>query len=99
MNVRRRNIYTRMDNLCFTVKNNLVPLLTVTSRSQTVPIKGRPIVFLAARVHPGESNSSWIMDGILRCLMEDNETAEVARDHYVFKVIPMLNPEGVIFGK
>lgn len=58
------------------------------------------MVFLTSRVHPGETNASWIMDGILDFLLdENNDKAANAREHYIFKIIPMLNPEGVIYGK
>lgn len=100
MNTEKRDVYVRMDSLCCTIKNNSVPLITVTSKSSCVPIEERPIVFLSARVHPGETNSSWIMRGVLKCLFEENTKAAItAREHYIFKIIPMLNPEGVIFGK
>lgn len=100
MNIAQQNVYVKMDNLCLTNKNNPVPLITITSNLSNVPIEKRPIVFLTARVHPGESNSSWIMQGILKCLLEEQTiSAETARERYIFKIIPMLNPEGVIFGK
>ncbi|KAF5273517.1 hypothetical protein FQR65_LT17158 [Abscondita terminalis] len=98
-------IYVRVDKLCTTINNfNDVPLLTITakstlSRNFEVPIKKRPIIFLTGRVHPGESNSSWIMEGIIKFLLDEHDVqAETARKHYIFKIVPMLNPEGVIYG-
>ena len=55
-------------------------------------------VVLTARIHPGESNSSFVMKGILDFLLSDNECAKKLREAYVFKIIPMLNPDGVIYG-
>eukprot|EP01116_Phalansterium_solitarium_P001409 TRINITY_DN11208_c0_g9_i1.p1 TRINITY_DN11208_c0_g9~~TRINITY_DN11208_c0_g9_i1.p1 ORF type:complete len:1382 (-),score=570.41 TRINITY_DN11208_c0_g9_i1:691-4836(-) len=55
-------------------------------------------VVLTSRVHPGESQSSWMMKGIIDFLVSDAPTARLLRDHIVFKVVPMLNPEGVILG-
>lgn len=55
-------------------------------------------MFLTARVHPGESNASWVMDGTLRCVLGDSAAAAALRVKYVFKIIPMLNVEGVING-
>ena len=51
---------------------------------------------LSARVHPGESNSSWMMKGIIDFLVGDSKEAQILRDNFVFKIIPMLNPDGVI---
>lgn len=58
----------------------------------------REIVFLTARVHPGESNASWVMDGTMGCLLGDSTAAAALRAKYVFKIVPMLNVEGVING-
>ena len=80
---------------------------------------------VTARVHPGETNSSWMMKGLIDLLTSQSPDAEVnpslslslslslsyslilsslflllqiLRDAFVFKVIPMLNPDGVIIG-
>lgn len=52
----------------------------------------------AARVHPGESNASWMMKGVLDYLLGPSLDARMLRDTFVFKIIPMLNPDGVITG-
>mmetsp|Transcript_9856 Transcript_9856/g.19518 ORF Transcript_9856/g.19518 Transcript_9856/m.19518 type:complete len:901 (+) Transcript_9856:277-2979(+) len=55
-------------------------------------------VFLTARVHPGESNASFMMQGALDFLLSDSKEAKLLRKLYVFKIIPMMNPDGVIYG-
>jgi len=55
-------------------------------------------VFFSARIHPGESNSSWMMKGIIDFLVSDTPEAKVLREKFVFKIVPMLNPDGVING-
>ena len=49
-------------------------------------------------MHPGESNSSYIMEGIIDYICSNEREARFLRDNYVFKIIPMLNPDGVIVG-
>jgi len=49
-------------------------------------------------VHPGESGASFIIEGLLEFLISDEPTAQTLRDRYVFKIVPMLNPDGVIVG-
>lgn len=49
-------------------------------------------------MHPGESNASYIMHGILDYLVSDDEGARYLRNNFVFKIVPMLNPDGVIIG-
>ncbi|KAH8061179.1 hypothetical protein JL722_4480 [Aureococcus anophagefferens] len=58
----------------------------------------RRLVVLSSRVHPGESNASWVMQGILDFLTSDDARAVALRRHFVFKICPMLNPDGVIQG-
>lgn len=58
----------------------------------------RPHVFLTARVHPGESNASWVMKGTLEFLVSTDPIAELLRKCFIFKIVPMLNPDGVING-
>jgi murein tripeptide amidase MpaA len=60
--------------------------------------KPKPGVVLTARVHPGETNSSWIMKGVIDFLISEDPEANKLRESYVFKVVPMLNPDGVING-
>ena len=55
-------------------------------------------VFLTARVHPGEPQSSWVCQGFIEFLVSDHPSAKILRKNYIFKIIPMLNPDGVIYG-
>ena len=46
--------------------------------------KGKKIIFLSARVHPGETQASFIMNGFLKFLLRDNDVrAEALRRKYV----------------
>ena len=53
---------------------------------------------ITARVHPGESNASWMMKGLLDFLTSAHPDAKLLREMFVFKIVPMLNPDGVIIG-
>ena len=39
-----------------------------------------------------------MMEGIINFLTSDTYEAKILRDKFVFKIIPMLNPDGVIHG-
>ncbi len=51
-----------------------------------------------SRVHPGESNSSYIIKGIIDHLLSDDPYAIKLRNMFVFKIFPMINPDGVRYG-
>ena len=62
-------------------------------------IFNKPTIFFTARVHPGEVPSSQIMNGILDFLLDEgNEQSKILRENFVFKIIPLLNPDGVSRG-
>lgn len=49
-------------------------------------------------MHPGETNASFILEGFLEFIVSADPQAKLLRDTYVFKIVPMLNPDGVIVG-
>ena len=99
-----QQIYFRKDVLCETLSGNICPLVTITAMPESnyyehiCQFRTRPYIFLSARVHPGETNASWVMKGTLEYLMSNSPTAQSLRESYIFKIVPMLNPDGVING-
>ncbi|XP_031426873.1 cytosolic carboxypeptidase 1 isoform X2 [Clupea harengus] len=97
-------VYLREDVLCETLGGNPCPLLTITAMPDSAntthinQLRSRPVVFLTGRVHPGETNASWVMKGTLEFLTGSSPLAQSLRACFLFKVIPMLNPDGVING-
>ncbi|KAM9633659.1 cytosolic carboxypeptidase 3 isoform 4-T4 [Morphnus guianensis] len=84
--------------LCHSLAGNSVYVLTITNPPKSGKGTKRKAVILTARVHPGETNSSWIMKGFLDYILGNSGKAQLLRDNFVFKVVPMLNPDGVIVG-
>ncbi len=85
--------------LCYTIAGNRCDLLTITGRSQDKEeVSKRPAIVFSARIHPGETNSSYAMHGFLQFILDDTPEAIALRNTFVFKIVPMLNPDGVIHG-
>jgi murein tripeptide amidase MpaA len=56
-------------------------------------------VIVTARVHPGETVASFIMEGFLKFITSPtNPEAIELRKRIIYKIIPMTNPDGVILG-
>ncbi len=53
---------------------------------------------ISSRVHPGETGASFMVKGIIDYLVGPSLGARLLRDNFIFKVVPMLNPDGVING-
>lgn len=53
-----------------------VPIVTITDFSHTDSEKRKKkYIVMTARVHPGESNSSYIMHGIIKFLLSQDKVA------------------------
>ncbi len=55
-------------------------------------------VIVCGRAHPGESNGSYMVEGFLDFICGDSKMAEFLRRHVIFKIVPMINPDGVALG-
>ena len=96
--------------LCHTLSGVDVPLLTVTSGVQEEAFnkiegkqedgmgKFKKTIVITGRVHPGESNSSYMMEGFIRFIISSHVVANELRSKIIFKIIPFMNPDGVMVG-
>ncbi|CAH8497848.1 unnamed protein product [Dicrocoelium dendriticum] len=86
--------------LGMTVQQRRVDLITIThpkNVTSNADMKRRT-VFITARVHPGETPSSYVCQGFIDFMVSDHPLAQELRYHLIFKVVPMLNPDGVFLG-
>lgn len=56
------------------------------------------VIIVLARSHPGESVTSFVCQGLLEFLLGTHPIAIVLRENFVFKIVPMVNPDGVFLG-
>ena len=76
-----------------------MPMLTITDFGHSKHEELRKkVIILTGRVHPGESNGSWIVHGIIKFLLSTEKVACEMRKRLIFKIIPMINADGVTVG-
>ena len=93
--------------LTITSKNNII----LNKKEQTLnglfPDKNRCnlimhdkyIIFITARVHPGETPGTLTFNGILKLLTDiNNPINKILLDNFIFKLIPIINVDGVSNG-
>jgi murein tripeptide amidase MpaA len=56
-------------------------------------------IIICSRVHPGETNASFIVQGFIKFITSPNNPDAIElRKRYIFKIVPVTNPDGVIIG-
>nr|XP_035108869.2 cytosolic carboxypeptidase 6 isoform X6 [Callithrix jacchus] len=97
--LQKRNMdYFFREQLGQSVQQRQLDLLTITSPDNLREGAERKVVFITGRVHPGETPSSFVCQGIINFLVSQHPIARVLREYLVFKIAPMLNPDGVYLG-
>ena len=96
------NIYKkilRIDSIGQTLDNNNLYMLIITNFEDSFDtLANKKAIIFTARVHPGESSSSFVIQGLIEFLLSNEPKAIILRKNFIFKIIPMLNPDGVIRG-
>ena len=73
------------------------PFDSSITRPLTFPAK--EIMWISARVHPGEVPAQHTLKGIINFLMDPKDLiAQEMRKRFVIKIVPMVNPDGVYRG-
>lgn len=99
----KRNIHL----LTITSKKNIINNKKEPNLNGLFPDKNRSnlimhdkhIIFITARVHPGETPGTLTFNGILKLLVDnDNQMSKILLDNFIFKLIPIINVDGVSNG-
>jgi hypothetical protein len=74
------------------------PLYLVTVADFRLDQETAPVVWIVARQHSFEAGGSWAVEGLLKFLTSSEPEARSILRKVVFKICPMLNPDGVASG-
>ncbi|MCB2205585.1 hypothetical protein KQI65_12650 [bacterium] len=94
-NVQAWNLHPSVDAqlLGYSVQRRPLFHLQITNPASHIP-KRR--IWLHARTHPIESESSEVLRALIDELLSDSPLAERVLDHCVIDILPMVNPDGVV---
>lgn len=77
-------------HLGYTIDRRDMSLLVIGEEAE-----GKNKIWVTARQHPGESMAEWLVEGMVRRLLdEDDGVAKSLLEHNTFYVIPNMNPDG-----
>ncbi|MBE0536297.1 MAG: succinylglutamate desuccinylase/aspartoacylase family protein [Phycisphaerae bacterium] len=108
--VARMEPYTAGDLERFLAEVKDHPLVEITQIGKTV--EGRPLeiirvgrpdarfrVLIRARAHPWEAGGNWVVDGLIKSLLKDDEDSRRFLECCCLYVMPMANKDGVVRGR
>lgn len=86
--------------MCESIGKNAINVITISTGR--LAAKESKTVWIIGRQHPVETTSSFMVEGIINYLLgllgKALESDDNFYDGYTFKIVPMLNPDGVIHG-
>jgi hypothetical protein len=74
------------------------PIEKVTWTDVTVPDAGKRRIWIHAGIHPAETTSHLMVEGLFDWLSSGDLRAEALLDAALIEVVPMANPDGVFLG-
>jgi hypothetical protein len=88
--------YLKVESVGRSVEGRDIPLLTITNPK--IPEAKKQVIWFMFRQHAWEANTSWTGDEAVRFLLSKDETAARIRDHFIYKIFPLCDPDGVADG-
>jgi len=72
-------------------------MITFTNFSEQQ--SNKEVILISSRIHPGETVASYMVKGFIEALSQQgNPEIEEFLKTTIVKIIPMINPDGVVFG-
>ncbi|EEB10781.1 conserved hypothetical protein [Pediculus humanus corporis] len=87
--------FIKREILTKSIQMRAIDMLTISNIESN---KKQRIVFILGRINPGDSPTSFVCQGILDFLISNHPIAVKLRNVATFKIVPMMNPDGVFLG-
>ncbi len=73
------------------------PIKLIKITDNTI-LENKKTIWVHARTHAAEVGSSYLLEGLIKTILSNDDLGQSLRNKYVFKIVPMHNPDGVIVG-
>lgn len=90
------NQYVKTEIIGSSVEGRALRMLTITNPGAGDTEK--KVVLMTALQHSGEDCAGYFMEGLIRELLSDKPEIEAIRDKFIFKLVPVMNPDGLFHG-
>ena len=81
-----------------TITGNPDPTTGLQDETEDAEVGSKQIIFIMGRIHASEAPSSFILQGLIDFLISSHRVAQDLRRYLIFKLIPVMNPDGVFLG-
>ncbi|MDP1676238.1 MAG: M14 family zinc carboxypeptidase [Bacteroidota bacterium] len=93
----KKSPFVIIDSVGATVQGRTMFVLTIQdTTSDSLNLRQR--IWIHARTHPNEVQSTWVTNEMIKMLLADTELARKLRQRYIFNIMPMYNADGVQLG-
>jgi hypothetical protein len=90
------NPHVSTETIGHSVEERSIDLVTITDGS--VPDDGKKIVLITALQHPGEDCGGYFTEGVIDYLLSEDAKAVESRQRFIYKIVLMMNPDGILSG-
>lgn len=93
-----KNPFVKIETIGKTPQNRPIIMLTITDFQTDDKQKRR--IWIHSRTHPSETGSSFVVEGLIRFLINECNTCcpRVDLKKMIFNIVPMVNVDGVVAG-
>ncbi|MBK8809059.1 MAG: hypothetical protein IPO21_21480 [Bacteroidales bacterium] len=91
----QKDEFVKIDSIGASVQNRTIYMLSITD-SKTNEKEFR--IWIHARTHPNEVQSTFVTNEIIEYLLSDDEYITTLREKCIINIVPMINPDGVELG-
>lgn len=95
----RKAEYCKVEEFANSSQNRQVSMTTITDNIEAdVSDERKKIIVVMARIHPCDSVSSYVCQGMMDFMCSEHGIAKDLRKYVIFKFFPVVCPDGVFLG-